>query len=377
MKLSIQMNRPTNKQEAEIFLRNHDYDKSLRSNAKKHGIPYTTYQNWFHKAEQLMEGYDLPIGHGLKGVSKLIDGEGNTKLEWVKTDRTQQDIEDGIQAFVDGLKDQIPRAQPVKSPNYTIKELLSCYVLTDYHFGQLSWKDEAGEDWDCEIAENLLVKWFESAIATAPKSHTAVLAQLGDFLHWDGLEAVTPTSRHLLDADSRFPRVVEMATRVLRRVIEMLLMHHRHVHIIMAEGNHDIASSIWLRTLFEQFYEDEPRVTVDTTPVPYYSYEWGSTALYFHHGHKKNLKTLSSVFVSRDPELYGRTKYWYGHTGHLHHVDIKEDNLMILEQHPTLAAKDAHSARGGYASKRGATVITYSSKAGEIARSTIRPEVLQ
>lgn len=377
MYLKIREKRPSNKEEALSFLSAHDEAKSIRTNAKNKGIPYTTYRAWLEKAEYLLDGYDIPEGHGIKGVSKLIDEHGNTRLQWVKTDRTQQDIEEGLRAFVDGLKDDIPKASPIQPPNYTIKELLSCYVLTDYHFGQLSWKDEAGEDWDCEIAENLLVKWFEAAISTAPKSHTAILAQLGDFLHWDGLEAVTPTSRHLLDADSRFPRVVEMATRVLRRVIEMLLMHHRHVHIIMAEGNHDIASSIWLRTLFDQFYENENRVTVDTTPVPYYSYEWGKTALYFHHGHKKNLKNLSSVFVSRDPELYGRTQYWYGHTGHLHHVDVKEDNLMILEQHPTLAAKDAHSARGGYASKRGASVITYSSKAGEIARSTIRPEILK
>lgn len=62
--------------------------------------------------------------------------------------------------------------------------------------------------------------------------------------------------------------------------------------------------------------------------------------------------------------------------GHLHHVESKEDQLMIVEQHPTIAAKDAHATRGGYIAQRGASVITYSKSAGEVSRSTIRPEMI-
>ena len=54
--------------------------------------------------------------------------------------------------------------------------------------------------------------------------------------------------------------------------------------------------------------------------------------------------------------------------GHLHSVDVKENNLMIVEQHRTLAAPDAYAARGGWISGRDAKVITYhkiSAKLGE------------
>ncbi len=74
--------------------------------------------------------------------------------------------------------------------------------------------------------------------------------------------------------------------------------------------------------------------------------------------------------------MFGRTKYSYAHMGHLHHIDVKENQMMVVEQHSTLAAKDAHSARGGYLSQRGASVITYSKHEGEVARATIRPEYL-
>jgi hypothetical protein len=136
-------------------------------------------------------------------------------------------------------------------------------------------------------------------------------------------------------------------------------------------------SQIWLREWLAVTYESEPRITVDTSPNPYNAYEFGSTALFFHHGHKKKVTDVSSVFASQFRELFGRTKYAYAHTGHLHHLDVKENNLMIVEQHRTLAAADAYSARGGYLSGRDAKVITYHKRYGEVSRLTINSEMLK
>jgi hypothetical protein len=74
--------------------------------------------------------------------------------------------------------------------------------------------------------------------------------------------------------------------------------------------------------------------------------------------------------------MFGRTKYAYAHMGHLHHVDVKENNLMIVEQHRTLAANDAYGARGGYLSGRDAKVITYHHDFGEVSRLIINSDML-
>src|SRR5690606_30125506 len=196
----------------------------------------------------------------------------------------------------------------------------------------------------------------------------AVFAQLGDFLHIDGLDPVTPASKHLLDADTRFQRLVGVAISAIRRVIGMLLTKHERLHVIMAEGNQDPASSIWLREWLAASCEDEPRVTVDTSADPYYCVEHGATALFFHHGHKRRPKDIDTVFAAKFREVFGRTRYAYAHMGHLHHVDVKETNLMVVEQHQTLAAKDAYASRGGWMSDRSAQVITYHQAFGEVGR---------
>lgn len=165
--------------------------------------------------------------------------------------------------------------------------------------------------------------------------------------------------------------------RILRQIIGMLLAKYPKLHIIMADANHDPVSQIWLREWFAAIYENEPRVTVDRSPNPYNAYEFGQVGLYFHHGHKKKVVDVDRVFAAQFREMYGRTKYAYAHMGHLHSIDVKETNLMIVEQHRTLAPADAYSARGGWISGRDAKVITYHREFGEVGRVTVNPRMLE
>ena len=314
----------------------------------------------------------------VKGHSTLYDADGKPKLQWVKTSLDQQKLQEMAQAILVGMKDEIPKVKPCNPPTDSISnQILNCYVITDYHFGMLSWKEETGADWDLKIGEETIIKWFAQAIQQSPNAYQAVFAQLSDFLHFDGMDAVTPASKHLLDVDTRFAKVVRSAIRILRTVINMLLQKHQQVHIIMADANHDPVSQIWLREWFSAMYENEPRITVDTSPSPYNAYEFGKTALFFHHGHKRKVANVSEVFASQFREMFGRTKYAYAHMGHLHSIDVKENNLMVVEQHRTLAAPDAYSARGGWLSGRDAKVITYHRQFGEVSRLTINSDMLK
>ena len=205
---------------------------------------------------------------------------------------------------------------------------------------------------------------------------TAVVAQLGDFLHADNINPVTPTSGHLLDADGRYSKVVQVAIRILRQVIKTALAKHKTVVVLMAEGNHDLSSSIWLREMFKAVYEKEPRVQVIDTPLPYYVLQHGSTMLSWHHGHLKKNDQLPLLFAAQFPEVWGKTTKRYVHTGHRHHIEEKEHSGMTVVQHPTLAARDAYAARGGWIAERRAVAITYHQKFGEVSRVSVSPEMV-
>ena len=332
-----------------------------------------------HRRRRRLEKDHGPIAQDptINATSTLYNADGNLVLQWVKKKKEHEEQEQRLLELAAALSEKIPRSTPIARPNNTCESLLNCYILTDYHLGALAWHEESGEDWDITLAEDLLLKWFLSSVKMAPNSKVGVLAQLGDFLHFDGLEAVTPAHRNILDADTRFQKVVRVAIRVLRQIIQMLLKKHEKVHIIMADANHDPASSAWLREMMTALYDGEPRITVDRSADTYYCYEWGNTSLFFHHGHRRKPSNIDDVFVSKFREVFGRTKYSYAHMGHQHHLDAKETKLMTVTQHRTMAAKDAYASLGGWMSGRSADVITYSKEYGEVGRVTITPEMVK
>ncbi len=254
---------------------------------------------------------------------------------------------------------------------------MALYVLSDYHLGVFAHIEEGGADWSTDIAEAGLYKWADMAVATAPAAHTAVFLQNGDFLHFDGLSPVTPKSRHVLDADSRFTKIVRAGIKGIRYAVARMLEKHQHVYIIMSDGNHDESSSVWLREMLHVLYENEPRVTVDRTEHPYYAYEWGNVGLFAHHGDKRNINNVSLVVAALYSEIFGRTKHRYCHLGHVHHSASKDNGLMHVIVHPTLAARDAYAARYGYLSQRKARTFIYHKEFGEVGMNAIPPEMLK
>ncbi len=319
----------------------------------------------------------VPQGYVAKGVSTYYNAEGKPSGQWVKASLSHQALVDAMREAVDGFKDEILPASVNVAPAATEDHLCNLYTFTDYHLGMLAWHKEGGSDWNISLAEKTIIAALSQMIDQSPKAHTAVLNIQGDFLHTDGKTPVTPASKHVLDADSRFPKIRRSAIRVIRSLVAMSLQRHQEVHLIIAEGNHDEESAGWLSDLFAVHYEDEPRLSVSDAVLPFYVFEWGNTMLGVHHGHKVKNESLPLLFAAQFPQEWGRTTRREIHCGHRHHRDEKEYNGVTVVQHPTLAARDAYAARGGWIADRAAWAITYHKKFGAVGRVMITTEMLE
>ena len=281
-----------------------------------------------------------------------------------------------IETAVTTLASDLKPAIRVKHKLHCHEDLLTLYTFTDYHVGMLAWAKEGGEDWDLNIAEDLGLRAMTAMVEGAPRSKVGVVNIQGDFLHWDGLLAVTPTHGHVLDADDRDGKVVDVAIILIRQLVHEALRKHEQVILLICEGNHDIASSLWLRKLFGLYYSQESRVTVHDSELPYYAIEWGITMLAFHHGHMRKNESLPAFFSAQFRPMWGRCSKVYIHTGHRHHKDTKDHPGARVIQLPTMAARDAHAARGGWWSEREITAITYSKKFGWVGDYNVTPEMV-
>jgi hypothetical protein len=245
--------------------------------------------------------------------------------------------------------------------------------IGDPHIGMLAWEDECGQNWDLKIAEQTFCKLFDSLISAAPRCHKVVIENLGDLLHYDNIQGVTSRSGHSLDTDGRYARMVDVVIRILRFIVARSLEHFGEVHIINAIGNHDDIGSMWIARLLAVAYENEPRVTVDTTPGPCAYVRFGRTLIGVHHGHTIKMAKLPGVMATDRRKDWGDTDFQYWHTGHIHH-----DSTFFAQEYPsckvesfrTLAPKDSYATWGGWRSGQDSKCIIYHELYGEVSRIT-------
>jgi hypothetical protein len=315
-------------------------------------------------------------GYLMGKVTVHRNGDGSIRETWERQLPDPAEIEAALAELREGFTSTLPKAPKVQAPEKVLEDLCTMYSYFDYHIGALCWHREGGDNWDLEIAEEKLNASYKALLSQSPKSKKAVVVVGGDWLHTDGLLPLTPAHKNVLDADGRYSKIVKVAIRGVRFLVREALTRHQEVELVVMEGNHDEAGSVWLRHSFAMHYEDEPRVTVNDSELPYYVVQWGETMLGFHHGHKIKNEQLPLLFAAQFPKVWGNTTKRAVHCGHRHHVDEKEYNGVTVVQHPTLSARDAHAARGGWIADRCVQAITYHRTYGQVGRVYVSPEML-
>jgi hypothetical protein len=336
-------------------------------------LPALARKGWSPKHDMTRT---VPDGFHVKGTSTLYDEQGKPRLQWVKSsidhERQMELLREAIAAMVEGLP-KLPRR---RAQGKYLSHLVAGYPIGDAHIGMLAWGEETGEDWDLAIAERTQCAAMAALVDAAPPAERALIVNLGDWLHYDSMVAMTPRSGHMLDADGRYAKMVRVAIKVIRQCIESALERHKTVHIINAPGNHDETGALWLSAALSHIYEREPRVTVETTPSLFAYYRHGKVLVGVHHGHTCKPEKLPGVMAADRSKDWGETefRYWWG--GHVHHESRREFPGVMFESFNTLAAKDAYAANGGWRSGRNMKCIVLHDQFGEVARHTVNPAML-
>lgn len=317
-------------------------------------------------------------GFEMGKVTVQRGADGTIERIWERQSPNQLEAE---QAILDAIVEHANSIAPIVLPALTTdcdQDLCTIYPIADIHIGMLCWAKETGAPWDLDIATEVLVNALVRLAAGSPNSEQAVLVLLGDFVHWDGIDAVTPTAHNILDSDIRFQKLQKAALEVVEKAVEIIARKHKRVRVIQCEGNHDLASSSWLRVVLSRIFRDDPRVSIDETPMPYHAFLHGDVMIGFHHGHRKQGKNLPGIFASepRFRKMWGQATHTYIHTGHLHSSElyISDSGGAVVERHPTLAARDAYTTGIGAVAVRACRAITYHKKFGEVQRTTVAPE---
>ena len=310
-------------------------------------------------------------------VSTLYGPDGDVRAQWIIEKPEDAERIANLQEWAKALAEDLPRVEPLAAPTDANTDLMACYPVGDHHMGMLSWHRETGSSYDLEIGERLLAGAMDHLTTVTSACDRAAVVFLGDFMHYDSFDTVTPTSRNMLDSDGRFPKMVRAAVRTMRRAIETTARRHREVLVIVEIGNHDLASSIFLMEALHNIYEDNPRITVDTSPRHFHYFSFGQNLVGVHHGHGAKVADLPMIMAHDRKELWGSTSHRYWWTGHVHTQKRFDYQGCSVESFRILAPVDAWAANKGYRAGRDMKAIVLHREHGEVARYTVNPSMME
>lgn len=310
--------------------------------------------------------------------STLVDAEGNVIQTWHVEKPEEKERWAHIQAMVGELKQDLPRAPYIPPPvEMTDDDFMAAYPVGDHHMGMLAWKHEVGASYDLDIAETILDKAGQHLIGTMFPATHAVVVFLGDYMHYDSMNQVTPGHGNLLDGDGRAAKMVRTAARAMRRLIEQAAEKHRFVHVIIEFGNHDPYSTLWLQEAMRTKYEDNPRISIDCAPGSYHYHRFGKVLLGTHHGDKAKWADLPLIMASDRSKDWGETVHRHIWTGHIHTLKAQDFQGCSVESFRVLAPPDAWAHGEGYRSKRDMKAVLFHKEMGEVARYSFNPEMMR
>jgi hypothetical protein len=305
------------------------------------------------------------------GKVTIQRGPGGVERVWERQSPDAESQAERLQAIKAGLLDGLEPIAPLSGPDYTDDDLLTVYPQGDPHAGLYAWKDETGQAFDLVEYERVTKTAIDRLVASAAPSSHALFIDLGDSLHADNNAARTRSGHHL-DTHGRHAEVVRAVIRCKRHHVARMLEKHNHVTVRINPGNHDGITALMLAEMMAAIYENEPRVTVSTSPNPYWFHGFGANLIGTTHGDGAKGANLPLLMAVDAPAMWLASEHgsrvWF--VGHVHHKDVKDHPGVTVEYCRTLAAPDIWSHASGYRSKRSIEAVTYHRQDGEVERHT-------
>lgn len=351
---------------------------SVNAASNNSGISRSTIKNHVKlvKSYATSKGYapELGIEHRLSAsqlytldsVSDMRENELGKPI-WYKYKLDKQKEIELIEQIVDDLKQEV---KPIDFSMYKptepcLNDLINHFTLTDTHIGDWISSQINGNDWDLDIAEDVIVGTIVGLVEESPRASTALLSFLGDILHFDSaLHAKTPHSGHDLDSAATLEIVAPRIIPIIRRVIEILLSSHNKLIISIVRGNHDEATTVWLKEIIKLIVAGDGRIELIEGRLDFLAWKFGDVFLGWYHGDKIKTQDLPLIFATEYPELWGSCKHVIIHCGDKHHHKSQDIKKVFVIQHEIISARNRYTSGRGLNSARGATRYTYHSTKG-------------
>jgi len=357
-----------------------------RKAAKALQLSRGAFSNRLRKARKWQEKQGLHLPEGMRESMKVamldgmtIDGgwimtdeEGNVVKRSTRYSQKPEVFSQEILGKIAAAFEEIPAAPAIVQSEHSIEGKIAFFPQSDVHLGVEITPERGGQTYSPEIAMERMRDGFAQAHAAIPPCETAIILDNGDLTHANDDRDMTPRSGHILKVTGSHRQNLDLSVTAKAWQIDMALQRSARVVYRSNRGNHDPNTPDTVGIALKQRYRDEPRVMIDDSERETWIYQRGKIFIAAHHGHGLKAEKLAANIPPNFPEEFGRSRFWYLFTGHMHHPRQDNFGAFIWYQLPSMCSMDQHSADLGYTDTSAQRAMMFCENAGLKHDMTIR-----
>ena len=322
-----------------------------------------TVEDLLRHIEADMTRYEVAASEATKWEVGTSDGEGGTTVTELHRvfvrlrPKAGPNVTEAVEAMIAAATRDI-RRPAAKSHGKPKPGLWHVLVVSDTHFGNYSWKQTTGADWDLAIAEQVVRDTGHELLAVGDthKPTRRTIAFLGDLFHYDRAERAETSSGTLLERDGRLQKMLDVGVSTLLGIVERSA-ETVPTDVVLVHGNHDETLSWVFHRLLLERYRSDKRITIDGNYTGRKYLSHGRNLLGFAHGHRAK-KKLPQLMAIEAASQWATCPYREYHTGHYHSTaaewsrPIETIDGVLVRTAPSLCVADDWHASLGFLNAR-------------------------
>lgn len=262
----------------------------------------------------------------------------SVKCQFKKRDKLDYDIEE-LKNVIDSCFDKVDFIRPVLNKRDNIENMI-LIDIADLHLNKFS------DDYDMEMARTR----FNNAIDTflSETSAEECIFIIGeDYFNIDTINKTT-TKGTPQDTEVDVYKMFDFGLKLMIETLHTLSVFFDKVNVILIQGNHDKLLSYMLVKALEHYNFEKGNIVFNSEIKSRKYIEYGNSLIGLGHLDTENKKQKQFLMQNEVKEMYGKSKYNYFISGHLHNYSVEEIGGVQYIRLPSLSGSDNWHNEMGY-----------------------------
>lgn len=279
----------------------------------------------------------------------------SVKCQFKKRDKLDYNIEE-LKNVIDSCFDKVDFIRPALNKRDNIENMI-LIDIADLHLNKFS------DDYDMKMAKTR----FNNAIDTFLNETSAeeCIFVIGeDYFNIDTINKTT-TKGTPQDTEVDVYKMFDFGLKLMIETLHTLSVFFDKVNVILIQGNHDKLLSYMLVKALEHYNFEKGNIVFNSEIKSRKYIEYGNSLIGLGHLDTENKKQKQFLMQNEVKEMYGKSKYNYFISGHLHNYSVEEIGGVQYIRLPSLSGSDNwHNEMGYITQTKSAIAIEFNKDRG-------------